>query len=101
MCAIARGLMSEPRLLLVDEPFIGLSPHMRAEVGAAIGRVNAEGVAILMIEQNVAASLAMSRRAYILREGQVVLEGASLELAGGDKVEQAFLGRLRPPGLNQ
>ena len=95
MCAIARGLMSEPRLLLVDEPFIGLSPHMCAEVGAAIARVNGEGVAILLIEQNVAASLAMSQRAYILREGRVVLEGASAELAAGDKVEQAFLGRLR------
>lgn len=95
MCAIARGLMSAPRLLLVDEPFIGLSPHMCAEVGAAIARVNGEGVAILLIEQNVAASLAMSHRAYILREGRVVLEGASAELASGDKVEQAFLGRLR------
>ena len=96
MCAIARGLMSEPRLLLVDEPFIGLSPHMRAEVGAAIGRVNGDGVAILLIEQNVAASLSMSRRAYILREGRVILEGASSELAAGDRIEQAFLGRLRP-----
>ncbi len=95
MCAIARGLMSEPRLLLGGEPFIGLSPHMCAEVGAAIARVNGEGVAILLIEQNVAASLAMSHRAYILREGRVVLEGASAELAAGDKVEQAFLGRLR------
>ncbi|MCW5729260.1 MAG: ABC transporter ATP-binding protein [Alphaproteobacteria bacterium] len=96
MCAIARGLMSAPRLLLVDEPFIGLSPQMRADVAAALERINAEGVAILMIEQNVAAALAMSRRAYVLREGRVVLEGASPELAGDDRVRQAFLGRLGP-----
>lgn len=96
MCAIARGLMSEPRLLLVDEPFIGLSPHMRGEVNAAIRRINDEGVAILLIEQNVAVSLAMSHRAYILREGRVVLEGRSAELAAGDAVQQAFLGRLQP-----
>ena len=96
MCAIARGLMSEPRLLLVDEPFIGLSPHMRAEVTEAIRRINAEGVAILLIEQNVPVALAMSHRAYILREGRVVLTGPSAELAAGDKVQKAFLGRLNP-----
>ncbi len=93
MCAIARGLMSEPRLLLVDEPFIGLSPHMRDEVTAAIRRINADGVAVLLIEQNVAVSLTLSHRAYILREGRVVLEGVSSELAAGNAVQQAFLGR--------
>ena len=98
MCAIARGLMNEPRLLLVDEPFIGLSPHMREEVGAAIARINREGVAILVIEQNVAVSLTMSSRAYILREGRVVLEGPSSALAAGNTVQEAFLGRLRPAG---
>lgn len=98
MCALARGLMSEPRLLLIDEPFIGLSPHMRAEVEAAIRRINGEGVAILLIEQNVAVSLAMSNRAYILREGRVVLEGPSSELAVGDRVQQAFMGRPTRPG---
>jgi branched-chain amino acid transport system ATP-binding protein len=92
MCAIARGLMAEPRLLLVDEPFIGLSPHMRAEVAAAIRKINGDGVAILMIEQNVAAALAMSRRVYVLREGRVVLSGLSTELAQGDELKRAFLG---------
>jgi len=94
MCAIARGMMSQPRLLLVDEPFIGLSPHMRAEVAAAISRINAEGVAILLIEQNVAVSLSISSRAYILREGRVVLQGESSDLAKGDRVQKAFLGAL-------
>ncbi len=93
MCAIARGLMSEPRLLLVDEPFIGLSPSMRAEVAKAIRRINGEGVAVLMIEQNVAMALEMSRRAYVLREGRVVLSGESKDLAGGDRMRQAFMGR--------
>lgn len=93
MCALARGLMSEPRLLLVDEPFIGLSPHMRAEVEAAIRRINGEGVAILLIEQNVSVALAMSHRAYILREGRVALHGNSPDLAVGSQVQRAFLGR--------
>ncbi len=94
MCAIARGLMGEPRLLLVDEPFIGLSPHMRAEVAEAIRRINADGVAILMIEQNVAAALAMSHRAYVLREGRIVLSGPSPDLMKGDRLQKAFLGGL-------
>jgi ABC-type branched-subunit amino acid transport system ATPase component len=90
--------MAEPRLLLVDEPFIGLSPQMREEVGQAIRRINRDGVAILLIEQNVAAALAMSDKAYILREGRVVLTGASAQLAGTDKIQQAFLGRAAPLG---
>lgn len=94
MCSIARGLMSAPRLLLVDEPFIGLSPHMRQEVTEAIRTINAEGTAILLIEQDVAIALAMSQRAYVLRAGRVVLSGMSSDLASGSQVQQAFLGRL-------
>ena len=98
MCAIARGLMSSPRLLLVDEPFIGLAPRVRDEVSAAIRRVNAAGVAVLLIEQDVAAALDMSHRAYVLREGRVVLSGDSDALARSDRVRQVFLGRLEPDG---
>ena len=98
MCAIARGLMAQPRLLLVDEPFIGLSPHMRTEVAAAIRQINGEGVAILMIEQNVAAALAMSSRAYVLREGRVVLSGDSADLGKGGHLQQAFLGAQAAAG---
>jgi branched-chain amino acid transport system ATP-binding protein len=98
MCAIARGLMSRPRLLMIDEPFIGLSPRMRAEVAAAVRGINAEGVGVLMIEQNVAEALSFSHRAYVLREGRVVLEGASSELARGEAVRQVFLGRRGPAG---
>jgi len=94
MCAIARGLMSNPRVLLIDEPFIGLSPSMRHEVFAAIRRVNDRGVTVLVIEQNVAEALRLSHRAYVLREGRIVLEGESSTLARGDRVREAFLGRL-------
>jgi branched-chain amino acid transport system ATP-binding protein len=95
MCAIARGLMSDPRLLLVDEPFIGLSPAMRHEVAAAITRVNAGGVAILLIEQNVAEALRLGHRAYVLREGRVALEDDCAVLRGSTRVQDVFLGRLR------
>jgi branched-chain amino acid transport system ATP-binding protein len=93
MCAIARGLMSSPRLLLVDEPFIGLSPHMRDEVAAVIRAVNAEGVAVVLIEQNVEQALALSHRAYVLREGTVALTGDSAALQASGAVRDVFLGR--------
>ena len=92
MCAIARGLMASPRLLLVDEPFIGLSPKIRGTVERALRAVNASGVSILMIEQNVREALRMSRRAYVLRTGRVVLTGLSSEFAGSEAVRDAFMG---------
>lgn len=98
MCAIARGLMSQPRLLLVDEPFIGLSPAMRMEVAVALQRINAAGVSVLLIEQNVAEALRLSHRTYVLREGRVALEERSEALRGSDRVQQLFLGRLPAPG---
>ncbi|WP_424139168.1 ABC transporter ATP-binding protein [Roseomonas chloroacetimidivorans] len=91
MCALARGLMSEPRLLLLDEPFIGLSPHMRDEVERALHLVQESGVAILMIEQNVREALRMSQRAYVLRTGRVVLAARSAEL-DLEAVRDAFMG---------
>jgi branched-chain amino acid transport system ATP-binding protein len=95
MCAIARGLMSAPKLLLVDEPFIGLSPHMREEVANVIRAVNANGVAVVLIEQNVQQALALSHRAYVLREGRIALTGASEQLAASSAVQDVFLGRRR------
>jgi branched-chain amino acid transport system ATP-binding protein len=95
MCAIARGLMSAPKLLLVDEPFIGLSPHMRDEVAAVIRAVNADGVAVVLIEQNVEQALALSHRAYVLREGRVALTGDSAALQKSGAVQDVFLGRTR------
>jgi branched-chain amino acid transport system ATP-binding protein len=96
MCAIARGLMSSPKLLLVDEPFIGLSPHMRSEVADVIRAVNADGVAVVLIEQNVEQALALSHRAYVLREGRVALTGDSRALKASTAVQDVFLGRMRP-----
>jgi branched-chain amino acid transport system ATP-binding protein len=95
MCAIARGLMSSPKLLLVDEPFIGLSPHMRDEVAKVLRAVNADGVAIVLIEQNVEQALALSHRAYVLREGAVALTGDSQQLRASTAVQDVFLGRRR------
>jgi branched-chain amino acid transport system ATP-binding protein len=93
MCAIARGLMRAPKLLLVDEPFIGLSPQLRQEVGRALRRLNDEGVAILLIEQNVREALGFAHRAYVLRAGRVVLAGTASELLDGDELEAVFFGR--------
>lgn len=95
MCAIARGLMSSPKLLLIDEPFIGLSPHMREEVANVIRAVNANGVAVVLIEQNVQQALGLSHRAYVLREGRIALTGASQDLAASSAVKDVFLGRRR------
>ena len=97
MCAIARGLMSSPKLLLVDEPFIGLSPHMRDEVAAVLRAVNGDGVAIVLIEQNVEQALSLSHRAYVLREGSVALTGDSQELKASTAVQDVFLGRVHAP----
>jgi branched-chain amino acid transport system ATP-binding protein len=93
MCAIARGLMSAPKLLMVDEPFIGLSPQLRQEVGAALRRLNAEGITILLIEQNVREALGFAHRAYVLRAGRIVLDGDARDLLDGDELESVFFGR--------
>jgi branched-chain amino acid transport system ATP-binding protein len=97
MCAIARGLMASPRLLLVDEPFIGLSPKMRGTVERALRLVSESGISILLIEQNVREALRMSSRAYVLRTGRVVVSGASRELGETDAVRQAFMGAAPAP----
>jgi branched-chain amino acid transport system ATP-binding protein len=93
MCAIGRGLMSSPRLLLVDEPFIGLSPLLRDEVTRALAEINGRGVALLIIEQNVREAVRMSRRAYVLQAGRMALEGPSAEMLDSEAVEAVFFGR--------
>ena len=92
MCAIARGLMAKPRLLLIDEPFIGLSPQLRQEVERALYAINRTGVGILLIEQNVREAPRISHRAYVLRTGRIVLAAPSRELARGEAVREAFMG---------
>ena len=92
MLALGRGLMSRPRLLMVDEPFLGLAPAIVQEMKDAFQRVNDEGVSILFIEQNVQVALNMSSRGYILESGRLALDGPSAELLNSAEVKRIFLG---------
>jgi len=92
MVAIGRALMARPRLLLLDEPSLGLSPLIVHEMFAAIRRVNAEGTAVLLVEQNVTMALRIAQRAYVLEEGRMVAEGTPDALMQRDEVRRAYLG---------
>jgi branched-chain amino acid transport system ATP-binding protein len=92
MLAIGRGLMSEPRLLILDEPSLGLSPLLVEEMFALIGRLNAEGLSILLVEQNVVQSLAIAHRAYVLEHGRIALSGPAAELARDPALKRSYLG---------
>src|SRR5207253_10367137 len=81
MCAIGRGLMAKPRLLLLDEPALGLAPLLVREVFAALEEIRKRGTTILLVEQNVAHALALADRAYVLESGRVTLEGPCSDLA--------------------
>jgi len=92
MVAIARALMARPRLLLLDEPSLGLAPVVVDEVFDALVRIGAQGVSILLVEQDVERALGLATRAYLLVEGRVAAEGASAELRQSDAVRAAVLG---------
>jgi len=92
MCAIGRGLMARPRLLLLDEPSLGLAPVMVKLIFETLATVNARGTSILLVEQNVARALALSHRAYVLENGRIVLEGPRVELQRSAHIKQAYLG---------
>jgi branched-chain amino acid transport system ATP-binding protein len=92
MLAIARGLMANPRLLLLDEPSLGLSPLLVKNIFQIITEINRQGVTILLVEQNVYQSLRIAHRAYVLETGRVVLTGTGDELLGNEHVKKAFLG---------
>ena len=92
MVAIARALMARPRLLLLDEPSLGLSPLIVQDMFAAIRRINARGVSVLMVEQNVVMAMEVSTRAYVLEEGRIVAEGAPDELLARPEIQRAYLG---------
>lgn len=92
MLAIGRGLMAEPRLLILDEPSLGLSPLLVEEMFALIRRLNAEGLAILLVEQNVVQSLELASRAYILENGAFALSGPAAEVAADPGLRRAYLG---------
>ena len=92
MLAIGRGLMAEPRLLILDEPSLGLSPLLVEELFALISRIHAEGVAILLVEQNVMQSLEVADRAYVLAEGSFVMSGLAATVAAHPELKRAYLG---------
>jgi branched-chain amino acid transport system ATP-binding protein len=92
MLAIGRCLMGQPDLIMFDEPSLGLAPAIVQEVFAIIRELNRKGLTILLVEQNVAVSLKISQRAYVLENGRVVMSGSGMELLGDDRVRQAYLG---------
>jgi branched-chain amino acid transport system ATP-binding protein len=92
MLAIGRGLMAEPRLLILDEPSLGLSPLLVEEMFTLIRRLHAEGLAVLLVEQNVAQSLAIADRAYVLENGTLRFSGTPDALLASDDLRRAYLG---------
>jgi branched-chain amino acid transport system ATP-binding protein len=92
MLAIARGLMANPKLMLLDEPSLGLSPLFVKNIFDIIAEINREGTAILLVEQNVFQSLRIAHRAYVLETGRVVLTGSGQELLGNEHIKKAYLG---------
>lgn len=91
MLAVARGLMSSPKVLLLDEPSMGLSPIMVSEVFKLIGKARDKGITILLVEQNANSALKLADRGYVLDMGEIVLSGTAAELAGSDLVRAAYL----------
>jgi branched-chain amino acid transport system ATP-binding protein len=92
MLAVARGLMAKPKLILLDEPSIGLSPIMVEEIGKIIKNINQIGVTVLLVEQNISLAFGVASRGYVLQVGKVVLEGEVQELKNSEAVKRAYLG---------
>jgi branched-chain amino acid transport system ATP-binding protein len=92
MVAIARGLMARPRLLMIDEPFLGLAPQVVQSLGEVIRRIHADGITVIFVEQNVELALRLAHRGYVLESGRTVVEGPSAELLRSSEVKRIFLG---------
>jgi branched-chain amino acid transport system ATP-binding protein len=92
MLAIGRGVMANPKLLLLDEPSLGLSPILCQEVADIVERIAGDGTSILLIEQNASLALKIAKKGYVLERGEIALEGSGEELQGNDYVRQAYLG---------
>ena len=93
MAAIGRALMARPRLLMLDEPSLGLAPVVVASIFADLAAINRAGVTVLLVEQNVLRALRLSHRAYVLENGGITLAGASADLLADERVRRAYLGR--------
>jgi branched-chain amino acid transport system ATP-binding protein len=96
MLAIGRALMSQPRLLMLDEPSLGLAPLVVADIFDVLRQINGDGVTILLAEQNARMALELAHRAYILEEGRVSGEGTAQEMLQADHVRRAYLGQVSP-----
>jgi branched-chain amino acid transport system ATP-binding protein len=92
MVAIGRALMARPRLLLLDEPSLGLAPSIVMDMFDAIRRINADGLSVLLVEQNVSMAMALATRAYVLEEGRIVMEGPADDLIRRPEIRKAYLG---------
>jgi branched-chain amino acid transport system ATP-binding protein len=92
MLAISRGLMSEPKLLILDEPSLGLSPLLVETMFSLIQRINRDGLAILLVEQNVVQTLSIAHRGYVLENGTIVVSGTASELAANPSLRRSYLG---------
>ncbi|MBT2305060.1 ABC transporter ATP-binding protein [Variovorax paradoxus] len=92
MLAIGRGLMAEPRLMLLDEPTLGLAPVMALEIFALVRRLSAEGLTLLLAEQDVQRTLEVASHAYVVENGRIAAEGPAAEIAGDSRIRQAYLG---------
>jgi len=93
MLSIGRTLMGKPKLILMDEPSLGLAPLLAGEIFRVTQQLNEEGTTVLLVEQNAKALLKISHRAYVMKTGQVVLEGPSRELSENEEVKRAYLGK--------
>jgi branched-chain amino acid transport system ATP-binding protein len=92
MLAIGRALMAGPRLLMLDEPTLGLSPKIASEIYAILKKLHEEGISLLLVSQDVIQALKISNRAYVMENGRIIMEGPSQEILKNPKVKEAYLG---------